>query len=149
MTDKYNTRGLKPSDIPYITSTWMNSFRTNSKFAAGILHRIYSSEHNSIINKVLNKSKVIIACDKDDEDHIFGYMVYENTEAIDLDIFHYIYIKAPFQKKSVALNMISDVKKGNNAVYTHKNEKASWIATKLLKDYENINYNPYLFFKEI
>lgn len=145
----YKTRGLRPGDIAYITSTWMNSFRSNNKFASSILHRIYSSEHNSIINKILNSARVLIACDPEDEDHIFGYVVYSSIQSIDLDIFHYVYIKAPFQKKGIARALIETAKESSKAVYTQKNEKASWIADKLLHNYENVNYNPYLFFKEI
>lgn len=148
--ENWKTRGLKPGDIPYITSTWMNSFRSNARWPKEILHRIYSSEHNRIINSILNNSQVLIACDPEDEDHIFGYVVFSNITRIDLDIFHYVFTKRAFQKLGVAKGLIKESRKGGNAAFTHKNEKAKWIPEKLLSThYENVNFNPYLFFKEV
>jgi len=146
---KWKTRTLKTGDVSYITSTWMNSYRSNNNFPKEMKHRIYSAEHNRIINRLLSKVNVLVACDPEDENHIFGYLVYNNLESADLDVFHYIYIKSPLQKNRVATDLIEEAKTSKKAVYTHKNQKAQWIADKLLKNYEEVNFNPYLFFKEI
>lgn len=146
--NKWVIRKLRADDIAYITSTWMNSYRSNNQFPHEMKHRIYSAEHNRIINSILSDAKVLVACDPVAEDNILGYLV-SSGKVMDLDIIHYIYIKAPFQKFGVAKNLIETAKTSEKVVYTHKNQKASWIADKLLKNYDEVNYNPYLFFKEV
>lgn len=145
---KWKIRKLNADDIAYITSTWMNSYRANNEFPRDMKHRIFSSEHNRIINSILIKANTLVACDPEDEGHIFGYVVTSEKD-LGLDIVHYLYVKAPFQRKGIGKDLIAEAKKTNKVVYTHKNQKAKWIVDKLLSEYEVRNYNPYLFFKEI
>ncbi len=146
--NKWKIRNLQAADVAYITSTWMTSFRSNNSFAREMKHRIYSSEHNRIINSILSEGKTLVACDPEDDGHIFGYIVCSSKD-IGIDVFHYIYIKGPFQKNGIAKSLIESAKTAEKAVYTHKNQKAKWIHEKLLGSYNESNYNPYLFFAEV
>lgn len=131
-------RRAQEKDISFIFNSWLKSYR-NSLFAKSISNTIYFSEHHKIIEKLAKTSEIIIACNPDDPDQIYGYICAEKID--DIFTIHYIYVKQPFRKLGLANFMLSafDVDMGEPSIHTHQTKTAELLAAKY-----NTVYHPYL-----
>ncbi len=141
MQTEVKIRPHQVDDLHFIYNSWLNSYRDSSEFAKKLSDKIYFDYHKKIIERILHSrvnTQVIVACNADDEDLIYGYAVFELAP---LKIFHYVYVKRPFGGFKIC-SMLMDKAPFplNEEVYashmTHKGEK-------LIKKY-NMVYNPYL-----
>ena len=137
INDQIALRAALPTDLPFIYSSWLKSYR-HSYFAKNITNTIYFKEHHDIIESLLDKSQIVIACDKHDQTQIFGYMVANFVDNI--FTVHYLYVKHPYRKLglgSTLLRTMSDLK--TLSCYTHETSVAQRLAAKY-----NFVYHPYL-----
>ena len=96
-------RAPEPSDLHFITSSWLQSNR-NSDFANYINNGDYYDYHDELIESILKRSMVTMIVDAEDLNHIYGYMVYENS---DNDfVLHFIYIKFNYRNFGLAKNAL-------------------------------------------
>lgn len=137
------TRLLLPSDIPFITSTWLRTYRTKSTLAQKIMEGCYFNEHNHLINRALMNGRTIVVCDIEDDEHVFGYLVGVNRRTA--DYLHYIYVKSAFRGKGIGSKLLGEFKKSDDLFNTHET-LSRHLFTKLKKDYNRVIYNPYPFF---
>lgn len=120
------------ADYNFLASSWLKSFR---KFEPKISADVYYKHHNKLIDLIMQRAKVIIACNEHDEEQVFGYIVYEECP---ISIVHYVYVKEAYRKMGIAKALgkaghITDV-----FVFTHLTH-ASYTVFKDKKSY----YNPY------
>lgn len=93
---------LKESkDEPFIYNSWLQS---NKSRHPNIPSSDYYSLYKKIIADVLYKSIVVIACDPQDPEFIYGYAVIRPID--DVKIIHYVYVKKPFRRFGVAKKML-------------------------------------------
>lgn len=126
------------SDLPFIFSSWLKSFR-NSNFAKNISNEIYYPEHHRIIEDILRYSTVILACDKSNVENIYGYIVAATLD--DVFTVNYVYVKHTYRRMGLAGLLINAFQRDTRepAFYTHE----TYMANTLAKKY-NFQYNPYL-----
>ena len=131
-------RKVIPSDISFIFSSWLKSYRS-SNFAKNISNTIYYKAHHNLIETLLRYSDVIIACSSTDQDQIFGYMVASRIDGI--FTIHYAYVKHPYRKLGIGTMMLGAFDHDFSTVgcYTHD----TYIAHRLSVKY-NLVYHPYL-----
>ena len=135
---KFAIRKLRASDIEFITSTWLKNYRARSKFAKSMKRDIFMSEHHASIKDVLSNCRVLIACNKADQDHIFSYIVADRNK----EEFHFAYTKGAFRKFGMATMLINELKESDSCIVTHEN-----MENFFRKIYKDVIYNPYNFFK--
>ena len=125
-------------DIGFIFNSWLKSYR-NSYFAKPISNTVYFAEHHKVIEKLAKTSQILIACNKEDEAQIYGYVCAEKVDGI--FVIHYAYVKQPFRRLGIAKLLLSsfDHDFSQAAVYTHNTN----IGEKLSMKY-NLVYHPYL-----
>jgi hypothetical protein len=125
-------------DFPFIIDSWLHSYQ-QSQFAQSIRRDIYRKWHRNIILRVLKNAQTRIATDDKSSDLIYGYAVFEQYE--EFKIFHYIYIKRPFNHFGISTDLINaspfPIEKGVYA--SHLTPMGSWIIEKY-----QLLYNPYL-----
>jgi hypothetical protein len=99
--DGFMIRSIRSEDIPFITSTWLKSYYDQLTHWMGkIPSKHFYMKHNNL--KILDKLKednVMVACNEQDQDQIFGYCVFEEME--DATVLHYMYIKPPYRKNGI------------------------------------------------
>lgn len=139
---KITIRGLLPGDIPFITSTWLKTYRNASRLKDVTLEGLYFNEHNKLINQSLNTSKILMACDPEDKEHVFGYLVGVNRPYG--DFLHYIYTKKVFREQGIAGDLIKQFKSRPIVYNTHENMKGG-LVRHLKKNYDSVIFNPYAF----
>lgn len=131
-------REANETDVGFIFNSFLKSFR-DSYFARNISSTIYFNEHHKIIESLLKKAKVNIACNPNDVSQIYGYVISEKID--NTFVLHYIYVKQTFRKMGIGKKLleISGHDKEVAGCYSHHNK----ISEKLSAKY-NLIYHPYL-----
>ena len=126
-------RGAIPSDINFIYATWLRSYRYGSTTGRSVQNTIFFPEYNKVIDNLLSKSTVLVACLDTDNEVIFGYLVYEaNT-------IHYCFIKESFRGLGIMNKLITSL---IFKYHTHE----TYLGEGLIKKYHLI-YNPFLLYQ--
>ena len=135
------------TDLHYIYSAWLYSYRHESKIGRSTRKIIYFREYCSVIDSILSKedTQVLIACSIDDKDVILGFLVSEYSHAINsTPILHYVFVKEPFRNNKIARSLFEKCfGAGGDIYYTHAtNDGIHALASR-----GGFIYNPFLLFK--
>lgn len=136
-------------DIPYIYSSWLEDFlsshhiklkdqaRTLQTSMALMPRELYFKEQRAKINRIIAKSIVYVACNKEDESQIFGYAVtHSEGSNLELNILSWIYVKPIYRKLGICNLLMTKI--GQVDLITHLPPSRRWF----LKKYQTI-FNPY------
>ena len=131
-------RNLLPSDEGFIYNSWLKSHRSSAEVKR-MDNDVYYDNHKQIIANILERpeTSVLLIVNETDEDHIYGYGVFEQLG--DAVICHYIYVKYNYRKFGLG-NMVFNA--GTNeevTACTHQN----YLWDQLSKKYD-IFFNPHL-----
>ena len=130
----FKVRPAVGSDINFIYSTWLGSYRYDSDLGKSCRSTVFFAHYPAVIDYILERSKVLVVCYAQEPDVIFGYIVHGPMVA------HYIYVKQAF--RGLGLARMLYVAAGEPKVYTHK--------TRLLDIYnKDLVYNPLKLFKGV
>ena len=134
-------RTMVEDDLPFLFNSWLKSYRF-SHFGEKITNTIYLEDHHKVIEAILDKSKVLVACSNDDSSHLYGYIVTGEEEGI--LVLNFIYVKHTFRNMGIGKTLLDAVGHSSDvaSVYTHHTR----IADKLASKY-NFVYHPYLMFE--
>lgn len=132
-------RDCEQSDLPFVFSSWLRSYRLSS-FARSIPNRDYYSNHHLVVDRLVQapETKILVATDVEDPTVLLGFLVFEPG------VIHFAYTKKPFRGLQVFRRLLEasglDL---NSAAYSHfTTEAASFIKTN-----HNLKYLPYAAFK--
>lgn len=131
---------LRPPDLTdknFIFNSWLKSYR-KSEFAKAQCNAVYFDNYKKIVERILRKSLIIVACNPEDYMQVYGYIVYEELPGNNL-LAHYIYVKFPYRKFGVATQLIAAVRKNANPVLISHHTS---IIDKIAKDLPFV-YDPY------
>lgn len=84
----------------------------------------FFSVYRDHIAGILERSKVTVACDPTDHNHVMGYIVHQTVD--ELFMLHWVYVKAPFRRLGVMKELIQSEFPGLKTeplVITYKNDK--------------------------
>lgn len=142
--EEVQIRQAKKSDIPFITNSWLHSFR-NGPFVRGCPNRVYYYYQHKILEELLPRGVVLVVCNAQDPDQILGWCCAETFKSA--LVLHYIYIKHPFRGWKLAnklINFLLEAEKPPAVFYTHKTRAMYGVEEKLKQ--KNWLYNPYLLY---
>jgi len=165
MNDKVEilVRHAIDGDIDFITSSWLNSFR-DGYFNSTVSNRVYFNQHHKILERLLPEATVLVACNSEKPQQIFGWMCFQVVDRV--MIFHYVYVKNLMRTQGIAQRLFDyvvnndslDVAK-NVVMTTHQTQKSkSFIkGEKGGRSYEDRHpdrpiqwmYNPYALFYQL
>lgn len=145
-------RTATADDKDFVFSTWLKSYKYSSYFAQRIKKYYFFKYHQKVLDAIWERetSHCLIACLKEDESVILGYIVVERFEK---PILHFIYVKSNFRNFGIAKSLIDESEIDLSlAFFTH------WCFVKVLNDdgsyyfdndwffrkFPNLTYNPYL-----
>jgi GNAT superfamily N-acetyltransferase len=113
-------RRARKADIPFITSSWLKSFR-DAPFMGSCPNDIYFFDQHRVIESLLPRCITLVAVNEDDSDQILGWCA---AELIDTAlVVHYMYVKHPFRKLGIAKRMLGTLQATESppaVFYTHK-----------------------------
>lgn len=96
-------RRANVDDVPFITSSWLRSYR-NSDEVKGTPNGQYYHYQHKLIEALIPRSIVIVVANREDSTHILGWAVAELTDQALL--LHYVYIKNDFREQGIASQLI-------------------------------------------
>lgn len=95
----FELRGFETEDLNFIYSSWLKSHR-DSQFAKNVPSDLYYHYQKDLIDRILERSQVLVAVNPDLPSQIFGWSVGEQRGNI--HILHYVYVKYPYRKLGIA-----------------------------------------------
>jgi len=139
-----NSVRLRPiieDDTAFIFNSWLKSYRF-SHFGEKITNTIYFAEHHKVIERLIDNSKVLVACNPEEPSQVYGYIIGEEVDGI--FVLHFIYVKHTFRNMGVGKTLLDawGHNKEKAGVYTHHTRMADKLAAKY-----NFVYHPYLMFE--
>lgn len=128
-------RKAKPEDVDYITATWLNSVYEQCK--RDMKKSVFMPNHNKLIKERLPLMRCLVACNPEDQDQIYGYIVFNRPSVV-----HFAYTKGVFRKLGVFKKLLdaAEIKKDIEA--THKGPMFKTLESKL-----TLVFNPYKFYE--
>lgn len=140
----------KNEDVPFITNSWLMSYR-ESPALWGVPDRVYKAAHHKVLEDVIPRSAVLVAHPEGSPDDIIGWCCYEVAHST--LILHYLYVKRLFRGNQVASNMLREVirvEQSENVVITHRT-KAGWKTAHHIFGENELNLpwilNPYVLYR--
>lgn len=91
------------ADEPFIFNSWLQSNRTRHQ---NMPTSDYYATYKDIVTDILYKSLVVVACDPESPDFIYGYVVIRPID--DVPIIHYAYVKKPFRRWGIFKELLKN-----------------------------------------
>lgn len=130
-------RAPSNEDLNFILNSWLKSFR-NSSFGSPQCNAVYYKNQQLLIKALLSQNLITVACSEQDDNHIYGYCVFNYLPG-DILCIHYLYTKFSFRKMGIARRIVDSIQKVDMPVlYTHHTKFAELLKNKL-----SIIYDPY------
>lgn len=126
--------------MAFIFNSWLKSYQS-SHTVRNIAAPVYFDFHHKLIELILQKCNVLVACEIADHNQLYGYLVYEKVE--DIPVFHYAYVKHSFRQMGILglLLAFANLSTREQAFYTH--ETPTLLKIVRSKSLPAV-YNPYL-----
>lgn len=144
MIEDITIRDFGPDDIPFIFSTWLKCYKHQSYFAKRIRYDTFFEHHHKIVDDILNRESISVklAVLKDDESLILGYVAFEQDKDTAI---HFLFVKQAFRRMGIARALLNELDCDLNGVtFSHW----TYDFDHILRKYPEMQYNPYLAFKE-
>ena len=138
--DNCRLRPLVEEDHAFLFNSFLKSYRF-SPFAEKITNTIYFEDHHKLIERIIQNSKVLVACNPSDPSQLYGYILAGEEDGI--LVIHFVYVKHTFRNMGIGKTLLDAVghSSDNAAVYTHHTRMADRLSSK-----QNFVYHPYLLF---
>lgn len=133
--DLWDVRPATPEDIPFIYSSWLKSFKHDSQLGKSMRSSVFFENYREIIDSILSRSEVMIACLAEDPFVILGYLVFSDR------VVHYAFVKEVFRGKGILTTLTNNIP--TFLSYTHK--------TFSLQEHKltSMQYNPLLLYRGV
>ena len=126
---------LIQTDIPYLYSTWLNSYKRDSLIGKSVRDHIFFDNYRLVLDKIIKESKIYVACHINEPAVIYGYIVFDD------DLIHYVYVKESFRRLGIATSLYQKaLEYGPISYITHR----TYAIDKLN---HNLIHNPFLLFE--
>lgn len=99
-------RPMQPSDNNLIYNSWLKSYGESSD-VSGEKKNLYYLRQKKLIDSILSRASVLIICNPEDEDQVYGYLVYEYLA--DNFILHWAYVKYTYRHLRLFKGLLDDL----------------------------------------
>lgn len=102
-------REMRSDDVPLITRSWKDNYRFSSPDSSWLTSRqecsrYYFKEMNARVERLLERSAVIVACNPVDSDHVLGWACASNEGG--QRVMHYVWVRDAFRRLGIARTML-------------------------------------------
>jgi GNAT superfamily N-acetyltransferase len=94
----HELRPFRESDRNFIVRGWASEMR-RSAFSRHVPPEVYWPCQHELVAQLLKLGTTIVACDPDNEEHVYGAVVYQPA---DLAIVHWCYVKGDYRRVGLA-----------------------------------------------
>lgn len=131
-------RPATASDLGFIFNSWLNSYKESAYGGKYQTKPVFFANHKPIVQAIVASADALVACNPDEHDQIFGYIVFNRPNVV-----HYTYVKHSFRKFGIAKTLFQHAVDISKPVeITHITEFYELVK----KNHRDlfITYNPYL-----
>lgn len=125
----------RPDDLAFVLDSWLQSYRDNNPEARALPRALFYSMHRRVVERLLARSLVVVACAKDNPNHILGWAAYETEPGV----LHYLYVKAAYRGHDISRWLAAVVQSRGCTWLSHRTPKLERVAKAL-----GLTLNPYL-----
>ncbi len=98
-------RTIQPTDVNFIIDAWCETYR-RSQDARDTDPELFKVEQRARINRLLPRSKQLIACDKNHTSLIYGWACFEPPGLAKIPVVHYMCIKPHAQMQGIGKELL-------------------------------------------
>lgn len=106
----YKVREYRESDKPFILSTALKGLYYGNSFFSLMPKDVFMENYSKVLNHLVSKSLIRVACLPEDEDIILGYSMFSKYA----DTLHYVFVKQKWRTKGIGRSLCP-----TPATYTH------------------------------
>lgn len=136
--ERWNIRNAIESDISFVYSTWLRSYKGDSALGLSCKPTVYFLNYNRVIDWILSQedTQILVACKPDEPEVIFGYLIYQPG------VMHYAFTKEPFSRQGIARSLYRHADEPKT--YTHK----TFYIRPITEKHTELTFNPFLIFHQ-
>lgn len=129
-------RRADADDAGMVFSYWLRDHFEHSAFASGITKSTYMKLHHLLVERIIARSIVWVACDAEDPTIIYGFICAEGASTL-----HYLFVKRRFRGLGIAHRLLNEAGLADGPMeFTHLTD----AMVSLRKRWPLAEYNPYL-----
>ena len=131
-------RTYNPEDRNFILNSWLKSYQ-KAAAVKDVDTRVYFGNQSDVIDRLIEKSHVVVAVSETDPTEIFGYIFREKIG--ETTVVHYCYVKKTYRRLGVGHHLLiaADYEPDEGLAYTHH----TYVANKLRYKYSAL-FNPFI-----
>lgn len=121
--DQVLLRPAAVTEAPFIFRNWLDSYFPEQR--ARLKKTVFYEGHHRLIEKLLSRSRCVVACNADDFDQLYGFAVGEAFGGDSLNVFalHYTYVKQPFRRMGIGTRLARELMPtGATLLHSHETE---------------------------
>ena len=136
-TSPWSIRDARVEDVPFVLSSWVQSFWSDGACVSGIPKSVFQRAHHSLAERAISRSDVLVACLPNYHDVILGWVSVErNPQRL-----HYVYVKENFRRQGIARDLLSKALEDGPVLVTGQTHRWLRIVSHLGREYR---FNPYM-----
>lgn len=128
----FREAGKDSKDYRFVYDSWLKSLWPQHQSIQD-----YWECQKWLIDAILDRSHVLLACDEVDSKVIFGYAVYDD------DMVHWVYVKHPLRRHGLASRIVDQIPHHSKFFHSHETRHG-----KFLKKKYNSILDPYVAARE-
>ncbi len=97
--DLVSIRGPRPDDVSFIYASWLRGLYYGDTWFGEIPKDVFMANYHRVLEAILTKADVRVACLKDDPDVILGYSVAYGP------ILHWIFVKSAWRNIGIGKSL--------------------------------------------
>ena len=129
-------RGLDASDENFIIDSFIKSYR-NSIDVQSVARDAYFAGARKLFNRIYMQAEFRIACNKDDESEIYGWLAAQKISD-DFTLIYWANVKINFRKFGIA-RMLAEPFLSTKILYSLRSKETFWMRERQLAE-----YNPFI-----
>lgn len=141
-------RPMVPTDRGFVSSKWLRSFK-GAPTVRGVSQQTFFYFQHKIMAHLVARSRVVIACNREDPDHLYGFACFEQDGPT--VVLHYLFVRKGLRGQRVGTAILREVLRSAEApvaalVWTHRTRGGidAWLHRFATEQRLASLYNPYL-----
>jgi len=128
---------MRDTDLNFVLNSWLKTFKYSGQSVKRVRDSLYYEFYEPLVKRLVAASDVYIACLRDDEDVVVGYLAIERRD--DFDVIHFMAVKQPFQRMGVGHFLLRAAEPRQRTFFTHWTEPCNSLVNKF-----PFTFNPFL-----
>lgn len=129
---------MQDGDFNFIISSWLKTYKYSGPLVKRMRDRDYYETYEPIVKRMIAKSDMFIACQREEPDIIVGFLAIERHK--EHDVIHFTLVKDLWQKIGVGKYLLTAAEPKMKTYFTHWTSPMESLSHK----FPQFTFNPFL-----